>query len=139
MKHTLNKALKTACAASALALASSVAFAGGHGISACLITKTDTNPFFVKMKEGATAKAEELGITLKSYAGKIDGDHQSQVAAIETCIADGAKGILITASDTKAIVGPWRRRVTLVCWLLRWTHRLSRWMRRMRLLQQITS
>jgi fructose transport system substrate-binding protein len=26
------------------------------------------------------------------------------VAAIETCIADGAKGILITASDTKAIV-----------------------------------
>jgi len=46
MKHTLNKALKTACAASALALASSVAFAGGHGISACLITKTDTNPFF---------------------------------------------------------------------------------------------
>ena len=106
MKNTLNKALKTACAASALALASSVAFAGGHGISACLITKTDTNPFFVKMKEGATAKAEELGITLKSYAGKIDGDHQSQVAAIETCIADGAKGILITASDTKAIVGP---------------------------------
>ena len=106
MKNTLNKALKTACAASALTLASSVAFAGGHGISACLITKTDTNPFFVKMKEGATAKAEELGITLKSYAGKIDGDHQSQVAAIETCIADGAKGILITASDTKAIVGP---------------------------------
>ena len=74
------------------------------GINACLITKTDTNPFFVKMKEGATAKAKELGITLKSYAGKIDGDNESQVAAIETCMADGAKGILITASDTKAIV-----------------------------------
>ena len=78
--------------------------AGGHSIGACLITKTDTNPFFVKMKEGAAAKAQELGITLKSYAGKIDGDHQSQVAAVESCIADGAKGILITASDTKAIV-----------------------------------
>ncbi|MEH7830037.1 sugar ABC transporter substrate-binding protein [Gemmobacter sp. JM10B15] len=74
------------------------------GVSACLITKTDTNPFFVKMKEGAEAKAAELGVTLKSYAGKIDGDHESQVAAIEACIADGAKGILITASDTKAIV-----------------------------------
>ena len=72
--------------------------------SACLITKTDTNPFFVKMKEGAEAKAAELGIELKSYAGKIDGDHESQVAAIEACIADGAKGILLTASDTKAIV-----------------------------------
>jgi len=70
----------------------------------CLITKTDTNPFFVKMKEGATAKAKELGVTLKAYAGKIDGDSESQVAAIESCIAGGAKGILIAASDTKGIV-----------------------------------
>ncbi|MEM9707212.1 MAG: sugar ABC transporter substrate-binding protein [Pseudomonadota bacterium] len=70
----------------------------------CLITKTDTNPFFVKMKEGATAKAEELGMTLKSFAGKVDGDHETQVQAIETCIADGAKGILLTASDTSSIV-----------------------------------
>ena len=73
-------------------------------IEACLITKTDINPFFVKMKEGASAKAEELGIKLSTYAGKVDGDHEAQVQAIETCIASGAKGILITASDTKAIV-----------------------------------
>ncbi len=85
-------------------LATSSAYAGGHGVSACLITKTDTNPFFVKMKEGATAKAEELGVSLKAYAGKVDGDSETQVAAIETCIADGAKGILLTASDTKGIV-----------------------------------
>jgi len=32
------------------------------------------------------------------------GDSESQVAAIEACIADGAKGILIAASDTKGIV-----------------------------------
>lgn len=69
----------------------------------CLITKTDTNPFFVKMKEGATAKAEELGMTLKAFAGKFDGDHETQVQAIETCILDGAKGILLTASDTSSI------------------------------------
>jgi fructose transport system substrate-binding protein len=95
--------LGTAAGLVATSLASG-AFAAGHGVSACLITKTDTNPFFVKMKEGAEAKAAELGVTLKSYAGKVDGDHESQVAAIETCIADGAKGILLTASDTKAIV-----------------------------------
>jgi len=76
----------------------------GHATTACLITKTDTNPFFVKMKEGATAKAAELGMELKSFAGKIDGDHETQVAAIETCIVDGAKGILLTASDTSSIV-----------------------------------
>ena len=80
------------------------AMAGSHSTTVCLITKTDTNPFFVKMREGATAKAEELGMTLKAFAGKIDGDHETQVQAIETCILDGAKGILITASDTSSIV-----------------------------------
>jgi fructose transport system substrate-binding protein len=78
--------------------------AAAENVGACLITKTDTNPFFVKMKEGATAKAAEIGVDLKAYAGKIDGDSESQVAAIESCIADGAKGILLTASDTKGIV-----------------------------------
>ena len=100
---------KTLFAASFAALAMGVVFAApasAADVSACLITKTDTNPFFVKMKEGAEAKAKELGVTLKAYAGKIDGDHDSQVAAIESCIADGAKGILIAASDTKAIVDP---------------------------------
>ncbi|WP_337184526.1 sugar ABC transporter substrate-binding protein [Shinella sp.] len=98
---------KTIVSAALGALALGVAFsapAAAADTTACLITKTDTNPFFVKMKEGAEAKAKELGVTLKSYAGKIDGDSESQVAAIETCIADGAKGILITASDTKGIV-----------------------------------
>lgn len=98
---TKTKLLRTALAGTALTLIAGMAQAEG---SACLITKTDTNPFFVKMKEGAEAKAQELGIELKAYAGKIDGDHEGQVAAVEACIADGAKGILITASDTKAIV-----------------------------------
>lgn len=70
----------------------------------CLITKTDTNPFFVKMKEGAETKAGELGMELQSYAGKIDGDVETQVAAVETCAASGAKGILITPSDSRALV-----------------------------------
>ncbi len=97
--------MKKLISVSAVALLASTL--GAHaqdGGSACLITKTDTNPFFVKMREGAAAKAEELGMTLNSYAGKVDGDNESQVAAIETCIANGADGILITASSTSAIV-----------------------------------
>ena len=102
---TKNAILKsTVFGAAAAALLAFAPAASAQDVSACLITKTDTNPFFVKMKEGATAKATELGITLKAYAGKVDGDSESQVAAIESCIADGAKGILITASDTKGIV-----------------------------------
>ncbi|KGJ03823.1 mannose-binding protein /fructose-binding protein /ribose-binding protein [Paracoccus halophilus] len=97
---TKTNLLRLTLAGTALTLAAGAAQAE----SACLITKTDTNPFFVKMKQGAEAKAAELGIELKSYAGRIDGDHESQVSAIEACIADGAKGIMITASDTAAIV-----------------------------------
>ncbi|WP_020394969.1 sugar ABC transporter substrate-binding protein [Thiolinea disciformis] len=69
-----------------------------------LITKTNTNPFFVKMKEGAEAKAKELGLELQSFAGKIDGDNDSQVQAVENLISAGAKGILITPNDSSAIV-----------------------------------
>ena len=92
----------------ALLGASALAFAAlGQSAAAetgaCLITKTDTNPFFVKMKEGATAKATEMGITLSTYAGKIDGDVETQIAAVESCIAGGAKGILITPSDSRAL------------------------------------
>ena len=99
--------MKKLLATSALGLMamSGAAFADAHGnISACLITKTDTNPFFVKMREGAEAAAEALGMTLNSYAGQIDGDNETLVAAVETCIANGASGILITPSDTAGIV-----------------------------------
>ena len=95
---------KALCCATALGVAVLAGNAQAADTSACLITKTDTNPFFVKMKEGAVAKAKELGIDLKTFAGKIDGDHETQVQAVETCIADGAKGILITPSDSSAIV-----------------------------------
>jgi len=96
--------LKSAVAAATLLGFAAVTPALSAGVGACLITKTDSNPFFVKMKEGATAKSAELGVDLKAYAGRTDGDNEGQVAAVESCIADGAKGILITPSDTKAIV-----------------------------------
>ncbi len=69
-----------------------------------LITKTETNPFFVKMKEGAQAKATEAGAKLLTGAGAKDGDNEGQVTALENMVNAGAKGILITPSDTKAIV-----------------------------------
>jgi fructose transport system substrate-binding protein len=56
------------------------------------------------MKEGAQAKATELGIKLMTGAGAKDGDNAGQVTALENMVNAGAKGILITPSDTKAIV-----------------------------------
>ncbi|WP_293913999.1 sugar ABC transporter substrate-binding protein [Deinococcus sp.] len=69
-----------------------------------LITKTETNPFFVKMKEGAEKEATRLGAKLLTGAGKSDGDNAGQVTALENMVAAGAKTILITPSDSKAIV-----------------------------------
>ena len=85
---------------------STAAAGAASATSVCLITKDATNPFFVKMAEGAFAKSAELGVELRSFAGRFDGDHETQVAAIETCVASGVDGILLAASDTAAITGP---------------------------------
>ena len=77
---------------------------GSGTVKVGLITKTDTNPFFVKMKEGAEKAAKENGAQLMTAAGKFDGDNAGQVTAIENMVAAGVKGILITPSDSKAIV-----------------------------------
>jgi fructose transport system substrate-binding protein len=87
--------------AAALAL---VAGSASAGDLACLITKNDTNPFFVKMKEGAQAAATAAGLDFQAYAGVKDGDAAPQITAIENCVAAGAKGILITPSNDS--VGP---------------------------------
>lgn len=93
-----------AVSAGALALAiAGSAFAQDKPIVG-LITKTEGNPFFVKMREGAEQKANELGLELQSFAGKFDGDNEGQVAAIESLISAGAKGFAIVPSDSSAIV-----------------------------------
>ncbi|MGP3978269.1 sugar ABC transporter substrate-binding protein [Streptomyces sp. 8N114] len=78
--------------------------AGSGDVKVGLITKTDTNPFFVKMKKGAEKTAKAEGVKLTTAAGKFDGDNAGQVTAIENMVAAGVKGILITPSDSKAIV-----------------------------------
>ncbi len=93
-----------AAATTAPAATAPVAATTGEQIIIGLITKTDTNPFFVKMREGAQAKADELGVKLLTGAGAKDGDNEGQVTALENMVNAGAKGILITPSDTKAIV-----------------------------------
>jgi fructose transport system substrate-binding protein len=75
---------------------------GQDKVKVGLITKDVTNPFFVKMKLGATAEAKRLGAELKYAAGKNSSDNASQIAAIENMTTAGFKGILITVADAKA-------------------------------------
>src|ERR1700740_2983717 len=99
--HRNSAYLTTAMAALTVAVGSVLA-AGEPVIG--LITKTETNPFFVAMKDGAAAEAKAKGAKLINAAGKSVTDHASQVTAVENMIAAGAKTILIVASDSKAIV-----------------------------------
>lgn len=95
--------LKTTALLGAAALALLAGSASAADL-ACLITKNNTNPFFVKMKEGAEAAAAAAGLDFQAYAGEKDGDAAPQITAIENCVAAGAKGILITPSNDS--VGP---------------------------------
>lgn len=95
------KKVAFAFTALALALAAGSTFAAEPVIG--LITKTETNPFFVKMKEGAQAEAKKLGAKLMTAAGKKDGDTAAQITAIENMVTAGAKTILITSSGDAII------------------------------------
>lgn len=103
--HTVRRGLAAGCAA-VLVLAAGACGGNPAGDRPVvgLITKTDTNPFFVKMKRGAQQAASEQGVRLQSFAGRQDGDNEAQVVAIENLISAGARGFLITPSDSKAII-----------------------------------
>ena len=77
---------------------------GGEKVKIGLITKTETNPFFVKMKEGAQAQAKKDNVKLLTASGKQDTDNASQVTAMENMTTQGAKVILDVPADSKAIV-----------------------------------
>ena len=89
-------------AAAALLLSTSAAFAQDPVIVG-LITKTETNPFFVKMRQGAQAEANAMGVKLLTGAGQYDGDNQTQVTLIQNYVNEGVKGILLVPSSTTAI------------------------------------
>jgi len=85
--------------------AATTAAAGDAPVKVGLVVKTLTNPFFVAMQKGAQAAAAKIpGVTLLTGAGKTDSDNAGQVTVVENMINAGAKGILITPADSKAIV-----------------------------------
>ncbi len=69
-----------------------------------LITKTDSNPFFVKLARGRQAQADKDGAELIALGGAFDGDNEGQVAAIENMVGQGVKGILITPNSSTGVL-----------------------------------
>lgn len=100
----------TGCSSTKAGSDSSATSAASGGTAAAkvkigLVTKTDTNPFFVKLRDGAKAQADKSGAELIALAGKFDGDNEGQVAAVENLIQQGVKGILITPNNSTGILG----------------------------------
>ena len=89
-----------ALAAALFCSLSALAACGGNGgkTGVALIIKTETNPYFVSMKQAAIIEAKKAGTHLSVAAGSADGDTQTQINAIDTAIARGDKGILITSN-----------------------------------------
>jgi fructose transport system substrate-binding protein len=99
---------RLAAAGVAAALALSLAACGGDddekNVTVGLITKQETNPFWVTMREVAEQEAGKDHVTLLTATGKSDVDNASQVAALADMTARGAKGILIAPADSRAVV-----------------------------------
>src|SRR5437773_4503494 len=91
-----------AVTAAGVAAASAKTSSKSATVKVGLITKDATNPFFVKMHQGASAQAKKLGAQLIYAAGKSSSDNAGEIAAIENMTTAGVKGILITVADGKA-------------------------------------
>ncbi|MFD8498461.1 substrate-binding domain-containing protein [Amycolatopsis sp. NPDC059657] len=69
-----------------------------------LVTKTDTNPYFVELRAAAKAAAQAQGADFSALAGQFDGDNDGQVRAIENLLQQGATTILITPSSSTGVL-----------------------------------
>jgi len=95
-------AIVAVAAASMLVLsACSKSDSGSDKVAVSLITKDQSNPFFVAMIAGATAKAETLGVELTVSSGKDESDYAGQISAIENAISAKHAGILIVPVSTE--------------------------------------
>ncbi len=107
-RHALSQ-LAAGCAVFTLAVglvgSVGVSYAHADQVIVGLVTKTEVNPFFVKMRQAAEAEAKTKGLKLIARAGKFDGDNEGQVAAIEDLISAGAKGILVTPNNSSGMLG----------------------------------
>lgn len=75
---------------------------GGAEGSITLALSTQTNPFFVQLRDGAQDKADELGVTLNVQDASDDAS--TQVNQINNASTTGADVIIINPTDSDAII-----------------------------------
>jgi fructose transport system substrate-binding protein len=88
----------------ALGLAVAACGSGQEPVTVGLITKQETNPFWVTMREVAQDTAGDQDVELLTATGESDVDVESQVRALREMTEAGAAGILIAPTDSAAVV-----------------------------------
>ncbi|HML37312.1 MAG TPA: ribose ABC transporter substrate-binding protein RbsB [Bacillota bacterium] len=75
--------------------------AGDEGATIGLVVSTLNNPFFVDLKDGAQAKADELGATLVVLDSQ--DDSATEMSNVEDLITQGVDLIMINPTDSDAV------------------------------------
>ncbi|MEV1239120.1 sugar ABC transporter substrate-binding protein [Nonomuraea sp. NPDC050022] len=78
----------------------------------CLVMKSLANEFFQQMQKGAEEHAAKRGdLTLSVVGIQNETDIDNQVAAVEKCVTQQAKAVVIAPADSRALVAPIKRAV----------------------------
>ncbi len=104
MRRIRGRRLVALGGAVALGLAVAASGSGQEPVTVGLITKQETNPFWVTMREVAQDTADDQNVELLTATGVSDVDVESQVRALREMTEAGAAGILIAPTDSEAVV-----------------------------------
>ncbi|GIU22356.1 D-ribose ABC transporter substrate-binding protein [Shewanella sp. MBTL60-007] len=99
MKQRINK--KASMMLAVALLPSAISFGASAQDAIAIVLSTMNNPFFVTMKDGAEAKAKELGYKLIALDSQ--NDPSKELANVEDLTMRGVKAILINPTDALAV------------------------------------
>ncbi|MGL6056227.1 MAG: ribose ABC transporter substrate-binding protein RbsB [Vibrio metschnikovii] len=98
---------KLATLISAALLSASVSVSASAKDTIAIVVSTLNNPFFVTMKDGAEAKAKDLGYNLIILDSQ--NDPSKELSNVEDLTVRGVKAILINPTDSDAVSNAIRR------------------------------
>jgi len=82
--------------------ATSAAVKANSAYPICLLSQASDTPYSSALNKAAAAEALVVGVKLTVLSAEMDA--QKQAAQMDTCIAQGVKGVIVVAADAKAIV-----------------------------------
>ena len=100
MRPSLRRAM---IAATALPLLLAGCSGSEPDVTIGLITKQETNPYWVTMRDVAQTVAGDENVKLLTATGSSDVDVDSEIKALEDFTAQGVDGILIAPTDSTAL------------------------------------